>query len=149
MFLASEFSKEFFDEICKTLSPDDFINPHKSVLNIGNYDVNCLMQALAVKNYDLIWFDKRKEITEENIDINQAFGFILNINSNFSFGFITLPIKSRHWISLRRLSDGNFYNLDSKLDKPSLIGGNDEFIAYLRTEMISNDKEFFIVTEKT
>lgn len=107
------------------------------------------MQALAVKNYDLIWFDKRKKITEEDININGAFGYIANINSNITFGFITLPVKSRHWISLRKLSDGNFYNLDSKLDKPMQIGGNDKFIEYLRTEMTSNDKEFFIVIEKT
>ena len=119
------------------------------MLGLGNYDVNCLMQALEVKNYDLIWFDKRKEINEENIDINQAFGFIFNLNSNIQFGFLTLPIKSRHWISFRRLNDGNFYNLDSKLNRPLLIGGNEDFIAYLRTEMINNDKEFFIVSQKT
>lgn len=149
LFQSREFTKEQFDDFCKNLSPDSIINPHKSILGIGNYDVNCLMQALSVKNYELIWFDKRKDITEETISINEAFGFISNINSNVTMGFINLPIKTRHWISFRRLSDGNFYNLDSKLNEPKLIGGNEEFITYLKNEMSSNDKEFFIVIAKS
>lgn len=107
------------------------------------------MQALASKNYELVWFDKRKEITSESIDIDKAFGFILNIISNFSMGFVSLPIKNRHWISLRKLSDGNFYNLDSKLSGPKLIGGSEDFIEHLKKEMTSNDKELFIVLEKS
>lgn len=117
---------------------------------MGNYDVNSLIKALAIKNYDLIWFDKRKEITDESINIDEAFGFILNIISDYTWGFITIPIKSRHWISLRRLSDGNFYNLDSKLNEPKLIGSNADFITYLTNEMNKdNDKELFIVIKKT
>lgn len=107
------------------------------------------MQALASQNCDLIWYDKRKEITSDSLDIDCAFGFILNIISNYSIGFVTIPIKNRHWLSLRKLSDGNFYNLDSKLDKPLLIGDNEDFLDYIKKEMTSNDKELFIVVEKS
>lgn len=108
------------------------------------------MQALASKNFDLVWFDKRKEITFETIEIDKAFGYILNINSNYTLGFVTIPkLSNRHWISLRKLSDNNFYNLDSKLGKPKQIGGNEEFVEYLKKEMTSNDKEFFIVIERS
>lgn len=32
-----------------------------------------------------------------------------------------LPLRRRHWITIRQIQ-GNFYNLDSKLDSPQLIG---------------------------
>ena len=42
------------------LSPDSFFNPHRSMLGLGNYDVNVLMAALQQKNLETVWFDKRK-----------------------------------------------------------------------------------------
>lgn len=42
------------------LSPDHFINPHRSLLGLGNYDVNVLMAAVQTKSCETIWFDKRK-----------------------------------------------------------------------------------------
>jgi josephin len=133
------------DEISLNLSPDNYINPHRSVLGLGNYDVNVLMAALQSKQMNLEWFDKRKEITLENLDSSNTFGYILNIPSDYTFGFVTLPIKSRHWISIKRLKDEKFYNLDSKLDKPKCLGNDEEFIKYLQNEMKSNDKELFLV----
>ena len=46
--------------LCFSLAPDSFINPHKSVLGLGNYDINVIMKALDEKGYQAIWFDKRK-----------------------------------------------------------------------------------------
>lgn len=139
------------DEIAVNLSPDYYINPHRSVLGLGNYDVNVIMAALQVKEMNLVWFDKRKEISHENLELSRIFGFILNIPaSEYTFGFVTLPIKSRHWICIRRLQhDDKFYNLDSKLDRPKCIGGDDELVKYLQTEMRSNDKEIFLVFPQT
>jgi josephin len=37
------FSRAQLDEICSRLSPDHLINPHKSVLGLGNYDINVIM----------------------------------------------------------------------------------------------------------
>lgn len=134
------------DEISVSLSPEYYINPHRSVLGLGNYDVNVLMAALQTKEMNMFWFDKRKEITHESLEISKTFGYILNIPaSDYTFGFVTLPIKSRHWICIRRLYDEKFYNLDSKLDKPKCIGNDDELVKYLLTEMKSNDKEIFLV----
>lgn len=53
------FSKSDFDEICYNLSPDTYINPHKNLIGLGNYDVNVLMTAVGLKGFDTIWFDKR------------------------------------------------------------------------------------------
>lgn len=150
LFQSKEFTKAQFDEVCRSLSPNSYINPHKSVLGIGNYDVNSIIKALESKNKELIWYDKRREITDESIEINRAFGYIMNAPSDYTFfGFLTLPIKSRHWIALKKGPDQNFYNLDSKLDKPRLIGSAEDFIAYLKSEMTSNDKELFIVIDKS
>lgn len=146
--LEREFSKINLDDISATLSPDHYINPHKSVLGLGNYDVNVIMMALETRNYQLVWFDKRKDITASSLEISCAYGVILNIPSDYSFGFVTLPIKSRHWICVKKMHDEQYYNLDSKLSKPKCVGGEDDYIKYLQDEMKSNDKELFLVLPK-
>lgn len=98
---------------------------------------------------DLIWFDKRKDITSETMQLNKAFGFILNIPSRFSFGFVSVPWIRRHWISIRKFQDEKFYNLDSKLAQPSCIGFDEDLIRYLNNQMKSNDKELFVVMHKS
>lgn len=55
------------------------------------------------------------------LNLKNIMGFILNIPSDYKFGFITIPLRRRHWIALRLL-DGLYYNLDSKLDMPTPIG---------------------------
>merc|ERR1719376_1285538 len=40
------FSKAGLDAICQELSPTSWLNPHKSALGLGNYDVNVVMMAL-------------------------------------------------------------------------------------------------------
>ena len=49
------------NNICYTLSPDTWVNPHKSSIGLGNYDVNVITAALNGKDHDLVWFDKRKD----------------------------------------------------------------------------------------
>lgn len=56
------FTKAELDSICHSLSPDNWINPHKSVLGLGNYDINVIMKALYSRGYGTIWFDKRKYV---------------------------------------------------------------------------------------
>lgn len=57
------FTKSELDMICHTLSPDNWINPHKSVLGLGNYDINVIMKALQKKECEAVWFDKRKWVS--------------------------------------------------------------------------------------
>ena len=103
------------------LSPDTWVNPHKSLLGLGNYDVNVLMRALQSRGFEAKWFDKRKPpsiLVVENI-----FGFVLNVPSNFRVvGLVPLPfLKQKHWIALRGVGS-TFYNLDSNLKGPEEIG---------------------------
>lgn len=54
------YTKAELDDICSNLSPNVWINPHRSVLGLGNYDINVIMTALQRRNCEAVWFDKRK-----------------------------------------------------------------------------------------
>uniref|UniRef100_A0A1B6DIB6 Josephin-2 n=1 Tax=Clastoptera arizonana TaxID=38151 RepID=A0A1B6DIB6_9HEMI len=139
------FNKTALDAICQSLSPNNWINPHRSILGLGNYDVNVIMFALQLKGYEAIWFDKRKDpicLRLENI-----YGFILNIPSDYKLGFVLLPLRKRHWVTIRQIS-GAWYNLDSKFEEPQLLGNDEEVKSYLRHELENTAKELFIIVSK-
>ena len=60
LFQSKKYEKKELDAICETLAPNSWINPHKSVLGLGNYDINVILIALQSKGFEGIWFDKRK-----------------------------------------------------------------------------------------
>lgn len=60
LFQERGFSKQELDQICYGLSPDVWINPHKSLLGLGNYDINVIMAALQRRGCEAVWFDKRR-----------------------------------------------------------------------------------------
>lgn len=76
LFQAPVYTKAMLDDVCVkfvaftylnymhfySLSPDSysFLNPHRSMLGLGNYDVNVLQAALQLRDYTAVWFDKRK-----------------------------------------------------------------------------------------
>lgn len=80
LFQERGFSKQELDQICYGLSPDVWINPHKSLLGLGNYDINVIMAALQKKGYEAIWFDKRRLIF--NHYLLSDYHHIYNNNNN-------------------------------------------------------------------
>lgn len=61
MLLTPPFQFPFqLDALCRRMAPDAWINPHKSVLGLGNYDVNVVMAALEGRGMAAKWFDKRR-----------------------------------------------------------------------------------------
>ncbi|KAH9519751.1 Josephin-1 [Bulinus truncatus] len=113
------FTKKDLDEICTRLSPDSFINPHRSMLGLGNYDVNVIMAALQEKGYETVWFDKRKNV---NLLIpEKIMGFILNTPTDYKFGF---------------------------LDSPAPIGDEANLLEFLGKELSNGEKELLLVVEK-
>ena len=50
-----------------SLAPDSYINPHRSMLGLGNYDVNVIILALQQKGFDTMWFDKRRYLLDHYI----------------------------------------------------------------------------------
>lgn len=145
LFQSDIFTKSQLDEVCKNLSPQVWINPHRSVLGLGDYDVNVIMTALQEKGCEAAWFDKRKDPSCINCD--EVVGFILNIPADYKFGYVTLPIKKRHWIAVRKIDDGFYYNLDSKLESPQCIGDEKSLMSYLKGQLELNDRELFIIVQ--
>ncbi|XP_003700379.1 josephin domain containing [Megachile rotundata] len=145
LFQERGFNKQKLDQICYSLSPDVWINPHKSLLGFGNYDINVIMAALQQKGREAVWFDKRRDpkcLCLDNIE-----GFILNVPTKYKLGFVLLPLKRRHWIALKKIH-GAFYNLDSKLDSPQLIGQDNDLLTYLKDQIDSKEKELFLVVSR-
>lgn len=136
------FNKRELDTICNSLAPDVWINPHKSVLGLGNYDINVIMAALQTKGFEAVWFDKRKDPSQLNV--KNICGFILNVPSDYKFGFVMIPLRRRHWIAIKSIK-GTYYNLDSKLNSPQIIGSENDLINFLKTELQNKDKELFII----
>ncbi|KPJ00152.1 Josephin-like protein [Papilio xuthus] len=143
--MRNTFSKSELDSICSRLSPNVWINPHRSMLGLGNYDINVIMAALQKKGCEAVWFDKRKD--PGCLDLSNICGFILNVPSDYKLGFVMLPLRRRHWITISQIQ-GNFYNLDSKLDTPTLIGRSTDLIAYLKEQLQCKEKELFVVVSK-
>lgn len=42
------------------LAPQCVVNPHRSMLGTGNYDVNVIMAALQSRELAAVWWDKRR-----------------------------------------------------------------------------------------
>ncbi|XP_075040244.1 josephin-2 [Mixophyes fleayi] len=133
------------EEICRGLSPNSVINPHRSLLGTGNYDVNVIMAALQTMDFAAVWWDKRRSL--ESLELSEIFGFILNIPSPISLGFLSLPITRKHWIAVRQMN-GVYYNLDSKLKSPVRLGGPRELKAFLQDCISRGSCEILLVVTK-
>jgi len=145
----SAFTKADLDGICNDLDPTSWLNPHKSALGLGNYDVNVVMMALQKKGLKAVWFDKRRKVSDLNF--SHVFGLILNVPGDFKlFGISANPFNSKHWIAIKALPDaeGSFYNLDSQLDEPEPIGKEQELVAHLTAELSQDNRELLIVVEE-
>ena len=63
LFQGSEvLQRKEMNEICKNLSPNSLMNPHKSALGVGNYDINAIMAVMSMRGYEVVWFDKRRQV---------------------------------------------------------------------------------------
>uniref|UniRef100_A0A8C3CBA0 Josephin-2 n=1 Tax=Cairina moschata TaxID=8855 RepID=A0A8C3CBA0_CAIMO len=130
---------------CVQLAPDARLNPHRSVLGTGNYDVNVIMAALQSLGLAAVWWDKRRSL--ERLVLGQIVGFILNVPSHVSLGFVALPLRRKHWLAVRQLG-GTYYNLDSKLRAPARIGGEAELRAFLQDFLAQGLCEVFLVVPR-
>lgn len=142
----SAFTQVHLDNLCHNLSPSTWLNPHKSMLGLGNYDVNVLTAALNSRECDTVWFDKRKD-PRTVVDLDQLVGCILNVPNDWKIGWLTLPLNRRHWIALKDIG-GVWYNLDSKMKDPELIGGKEDCYEFLGKQLKEKDKELFLIVTK-
>lgn len=146
VFQARIFTQAVMDEICNNLAPGSWMNPHKSLLGLGNYDINVIMTAVQKEtDYEVVWFDKRKD--PRTIAMQGLIGFLLNIPSTYMGGFTVPLLNRRHWIAVRQIS-GDFYNLDSKMKKPEKIGTYDDVMRYIQSRISNKDDELFLIVPK-
>ncbi|KFO69361.1 Josephin-2, partial [Cuculus canorus] len=139
------FTPETADDICKRLAPNVRINPHRSFLGTGNYDVNVILAALQSLELEALWWDKRRSL--ERLALGHILGFILNVPSQVSLGFLTFPFRRKHWVAIRQFH-GIYYNLDSKLRAPVAIGGEAELREFLRDFLSQGLCEVFLVVPR-
>lgn len=154
---SSAFTKNDLDNICRELAPNSrFFNPHKSFFGLGCYDVNVIISALSKKQYEIVWFDKRKELSCLNFD--NIFGLILNVPDTLSNSLFALPLSyippqahiwssQKHWIAIKKVGS-YYYNLDSKLDSPMRIGCKNDLLSFLRFRIPIEKAEILLVVEK-
>jgi len=132
------FSRRSFDELCENLTPNKWINPHKSVIGTGYYDANVLAAALELKNCTWRWHDQRKKLSD--IDFNACLGILINVTDK---GFIW---SSKHWFSIRKVGD-IFYNFDSLLKHPEKVGSETEIPMYI--QKIADRKKTEVILVKS
>ncbi|CAM9707812.1 unnamed protein product, partial [Heterosigma akashiwo] len=117
------FSKQDFDSISRSLAPSAWINPHRSYLGTGNYDVNVLMMALQSKDLSSRWHDQRRKVTDINLHL--CSGLLVNVEER---GRI---FNSHHWYTIRKIGQ-SYFDLDSKLQEPCCLGTQEEALRHLQ-----------------
>ncbi|XP_059761945.1 josephin-2 isoform X1 [Balaenoptera ricei] len=127
------------------LAPDSRLNPHRSLLGTGNYDVNVIMAALQGQGLAAVWWDRRRPLSQ--LALPRVLGLILNLPSPVSLGLLSLPLRRRHWVALRQV-DGVYYNLDSKLRAPEVLGNEDGVRAFLAAALAQGLCEVLLVVTK-
>ena len=86
---------------------------------MGNWDINVMMLALQQRGLEVQWWDRRRSIDELRSLAEDAdcVGLICNEPGAWLLGLI----PSQHWFTIRRVR-GEWYDLDSKLQRPAKLG---------------------------
>ena len=133
LFQKKVFDKQMLDSIVHEYDRSRFWNEY-STLFTGNYDLTIMLDALKRHGYTLRAIDMEESFAAFNF--NDYFGLLLNIPLERSY-FDRLPIirsltkPSRHWLAIKSVDGERYFNLDSRLSKPKLIGSQDDLRAYL------------------
>jgi len=136
--------KQNLDDVCMELDSSKWMNPHRSSLQIGNYDINVISVFLQKYNYNVLWFDKRRSASV--INTNHTKGFLINSVSPWNVLGMKLNISYfKHWYAITKIND-TFFNLDSKLNEPKEIGSSDEVLKYMQDILDLGKSEILVVT---
>ncbi|KAL0224506.1 hypothetical protein P9112_003896 [Eukaryota sp. TZLM1-RC] len=124
-FQRPEVTVQELESIAHSLCPSVLFNPHKSIFQWGNYDVNVIGIALERRGYQIDWFDQRRSLRDLPTDVE---AFLINFKCWSSY----IPFKrTRHWVCVLNM-DGAYIDMDSKLDEPRELRFGD-FIHYLQS----------------
>lgn len=139
-------TKRQLDEVCRQLAPSQywFLNPHRSALGIGNYDVNVIMVVLVQQHgLQVTWHDSRKDVSINDLNVEKLRGVLWNVPANSILGRL---MKGRHWVALLLDHETNeWMNLDSNLSEPVVIGSNEDCIRLLNSAL---DHSYVLLVHK-
>lgn len=128
------------DELAPGRLPLPYLHPHRTIF-LGNWDVNVLELAIERgQGKKLCWHDERD--TEFKDITNNVFAVVVNVKCNQ--GLLRILFPSRHWFGLK-LFDGEWWNVDSKLAKPTKIGSIDDVRLFLLDLQETLDAKIFTV----
>ena len=117
-----EYTKKDFDDVCLALSDSAWFNPHRSMLPIGDYDVNVVALILQRHDMRVTWWDQRQELQASDLD--NCIGLIWNVPAPTIIGWL---LRGRHWITLMAdTQNETWVNLDSRLPSPEVIGSRED-----------------------
>ncbi|UJR15711.1 hypothetical protein I4U23_002646 [Adineta vaga] len=149
LFQKHHFNKQTLDSIVHEYDQSWCWNEY-STLFTGNYDLTIILDALKREGYTLRAIDINESF--DTFDFKDSFGLLLNITLDRAF-FDRLPLvrswtkPARHWLTIKSLDGENFYNLDSKLSRPQLLGNQTDLKAYLNTLDRSQTYIYIVIKE--
>jgi len=116
LFQAPVYDKFSVDVICEQLTPATWLNPHRSMLGLGNYDINVLMFALQAAGYEVHWHDRRVSVS--SVSSPPLLGFIVHQSTPRLFSLY----HAQHWYPIRAFNEGReWFDLNSIKPRPTLI----------------------------
>lgn len=73
----------------------------------------------------------------------------MNIPSDYKLVGFSIPFNfnRKHWIAIRRVEE-QYYNLDSKLKSPEVLGEESAAKIYLRTQLLEKERELLLIVTK-
>ncbi|CEO98305.1 unnamed protein product (mitochondrion) [Plasmodiophora brassicae] len=130
------------DAICLELNPSTVLNPHRSMLGRGDYDVNVVQVALERNRCSARWVNNGKPmapIIEAGMATAQFVGILVNVRR------WRVPLwESRHWFAIV-VDNDTIYNCDSMLAQPTPFASRPALFAFLQDAVANNDGHLFIV----
>jgi josephin len=149
LFQKNHFTKSQLDSIVHEYDKSWCWNEY-STLFTGNYDLRIILDALKNEGYTLRAIDINESFDAFNF--KDCFGLLLNIPLERPF-FDRLPLvrsftkPGRHWLAIKSIDGKQYYNFDSKLSQPNLIGNQTDLIQYLNTLDRAQSYMYIVIEE--
>ena len=103
--------------------------------------------------YDLFFAAITKPISlfsrsPDDINIDNVYGILINTVSKWNiFGYKMSTKMFRHWYSIKKINS-LYYNLDSQLKEPEVIGNDSELKSYLRSKVTEVKTELLLIVRQ-
>lgn len=133
LFQKDLFTKQALDAIVHEYDKSWCWNEY-STFYTGNYDLTILLDAFKRQGYTLRAIDVNESL--ESFEFKDCLGLLLNIPLPRAY-FDRLPLirrwtkSARHWLAIKSIDGEDYYDMDSNLPQPKLIGDRTKLIEYL------------------